>query len=260
MAIAPELDRLIETQLEAISPDKFRRPGISNSEYIDAFTSFVATAKKDETSLVAAGLPQDKFAYIDGLQEKLLLTFGARHSTLTDTPEERKYCDEQMAIVEDERKKLLIVCDYIADVCGDPAVRKNYQFIVKGSSAVDSLTDVVLLVMNVRQFLQLASQIRPEGVLIDEAFCTRAHDRAVELLGKKGIIVEKGVPKNAAVNKLNRIITLCVTAQSEIKRFAYAAFYKDPKYYEDNYIMYKGNKVIESTVIEPSQETAPAAK
>lgn len=260
MALTPELDSLIEQQLDAIAPEKFRRPGLSNSEYIDAFSTFITTVRRDEAALIAAGLPQEKIAYIDSLCEKLLLTFGARHSTLSETPEERKYCDEQMAIVEDERKKLLIVLDYIADYCGDPAIRRHYQFIVKGSSTVDSLTDVVLLVMNVRQFLQLASQIRPQGVLIDEAFCARAHDRAVELLGKKGIIVEKGVPKSTAVNKLNKIITLCVTTQSDVKRFAYAAFYNDKKYYEDNYIMYKGKTVIDSTVLEPSQEPASAAK
>jgi hypothetical protein len=70
---------------------------------------------------------------------------------------------------------------------------------------------------------------------VDEKYLEEASKRALQLLAMRGFVMNQGTPQNVAVDRLRRIMTLCVRAQSELKTFAAAAFYDKPDYYNSNY-------------------------
>jgi hypothetical protein len=102
----------------------------------------------------------------------------------------------------------------------------------------DTLKHNIVLVAMIGEHPELASQIKLEGVSIEKSYCDEVVSRAVEQLLLKGVIVEQGAPKNEKVNHQNRLITLCINAMREIKKFALAAFFDDQEYYNSNYATY----------------------
>jgi hypothetical protein len=84
-------------------------------------------------------------------------------------------------------------------------------------------------------YKMLALQIKPDGKIIDEAYCKIAKDNAVALLQKKGFVMVKGVPVNNTVDRQNRILTLCIQNQKKLKTFAKAAYCKNMEYYKTRY-------------------------
>jgi hypothetical protein len=152
---------------------------------------------------------------------------------------------------------MLCVAKHIVDM--NPKEEKTYKHVIDGSGYVDTLLDVVTLNGMILKNLLYASQIRPGNVTIDEAYCKDADKRATELLHIKGFVVEKGVPTNAGVDRLNRIITLCRKAIADIQKWANAAFLETPEYYNEHYVIdpSTGEDDTSDNEVPPNKGTAP---
>jgi hypothetical protein len=135
----------------------------------------------------------------------------------------------------EDKKRLLVVGRHIYDVHKDSTVKNVIGKSLNGTGAVAGLTKILELVSMIRAYPETALQIRPGGVAVDDLYCTMVTSRALELLKLRGYIVVRGVPKNSKVDRLNRIITLCIQAQTNIKKFAKAALLNEFGYYKDNY-------------------------
>jgi hypothetical protein len=83
-----------------------------------------------------------------------------------DSPEKRAKFDTQMAIAEMDRKRLGVVAAYVVEKSGGKKALRNYRYIAKGSGPIDTLTDNLGLSALVRQFPEMASQIKLIGSLI----------------------------------------------------------------------------------------------
>lgn len=60
------------------------------------------------------------------------------------------------------------------------------------------------------------------------------------------------------MDQLSRIITLCMNAISEIKKFASAAFFDNTEYYKTNYAVNARKAPVEAVVVQEQPETTVA--
>jgi hypothetical protein len=234
MALTPEVAATVEKMMANLKKEEYERPGTTQKKFLDYVLSINTQMVTDRVSLVNAGFDEPKIDLYLGMQETLMMTFGQRYG-LTETPEQKAEFNEKFKIAERDKKRMLLVARHIVDKSGDPAIARNYKQIVKGDSIVDTLTDNISLSSIINQNMQYASEIRPGGVAIDSNYTAEATKLAIELLAIKGMSVEKGIPVSTHVDRLSRIVTLCVRAIADIKKFAEAAFLDDPEYFSINY-------------------------
>jgi hypothetical protein len=168
------------------------------------------------------------------------------------------YFNNEFAIAKTDRRRMFIVVEHICDRVKDAALNRNFNYLKQGESIADTLTDVLGSAPVIIKYSNYASEIRPGGVLVDEAYCNAACDRAVALLKLKGFAIEKGIAPSSAVDQLSRIMTLCVNAVSEIKKFATAAFFDNTDYYETHYAVHAHKAPVEAVVIQEQTENAVA--
>ncbi|HEX2957505.1 MAG TPA: hypothetical protein VHO70_11780, partial [Chitinispirillaceae bacterium] len=189
----------------------------------------------DLERLIQAGFEKECSVKYIGLQEMLVLLYGERHGTVAPESEKNQYVKKQMALALEDKKRIMIVGRHIYDVHKDSTVKAALGPGRNGKGAIAVLTKILELVSLIQAYPETALQIRPCGVAVDDHYCTMVTNRALELLKLRGYIVVRGVPKNVKVDRLNRIITLCIQAQTQIKKFAKAAFLDNFDYYKDNY-------------------------
>lgn len=257
MAVATAVLEQIEQQAAALRPEDYRRPGTSIVKFIGELSGLLAQTEEDLEELVAAGFERSNMTLYRGMLETLSLAHGERVVTAPETIEQRAKLNALTAEAETDRRRMAIVARHIADETGDPIVIGAVRRINKGSGALDNLVDVISLSALVRDHLDTASGIKPGGVLVDEQYVSDASARAIEVLQMRGYTVDNGVAKNAAVDRQNRLMTLCLNAQSQIKKYAYAAFFDRPDYYSANYATPSYRAADEG--IEAEEPVAPAA-
>lgn len=236
MAISPELEKIIEQDLKNLNKKDIHRPGTSINKFIDDLSTIKAHAEKDLPSLVNAGYDALSLTRTDALLMLLSLTHSERRGLTPVSAERQIFFDQQMPLANLDKKRLSIVCSHIAETCGDTKVIKNYRIITQGSSITDTLNDNLAMVVMIQDYPKLASQIKPGGVAIDQAYCNEVKTRAMELLSIKGGAQNSSNSTDALVDRQNRLITLCKIAINEIKKYARAAFFDDMEHYNKNYV------------------------
>src|SRR5665647_2021869 len=127
MALSPELTSEIETKIAEIKKGKYRRTGMGINNFISAFSTIIAQATKDSTKLIAAGLDSSRMPYYDAYLEMLSLTLGDRRGVAPVAEEKRSFFDQQMVLAVLDRKRLMVVAAFIAEVSGDKSARHNYK-------------------------------------------------------------------------------------------------------------------------------------
>jgi hypothetical protein len=236
MAISDALKKEIDNSMSNLSPADYRRPNSSILQFIDNWSTLLATTEKDIGFLEAAGLPSGRLEFYKALFEMMTLIFAQRHGAREESQDQKIFFDQEFRQVEIDRRRMMAVVSHIVDSTDDKLILREYKFITKGNSIVDSLNDVISLSSIIVANLSIAAEVRPGGLLIDSEYCKAATDRALTLLKIKGLVIEKGIPESKIVDQLNRILTLCVNAQREIKKFANLAFIDDPEHYDNNYV------------------------
>jgi hypothetical protein len=235
MALSQELREEILREMFDLPKENLLRAGRGQQKFVNLYTNMAAQMEVDKVPLINAGLTEEKYLKYKALLDVLISCYGERHGIL-DTPQEKRvFFDENFKISEKDRSRMLRVAKHIVDM--NPKEEKVYKHVVESSGYIDTLLDVVTLKGIILKNLNYASQIRPGNVTVDEAYCIEADKRATELLHIKGFVVEKGVPVNANVDRLNRIITLCRNAIADIQKWADAAFFETPDYYDEHYVV-----------------------
>lgn len=257
MALTPEIAAVVEKKMTDLKKEEYERSGLSQQKFLDYILSINAQMVTDRTSLVNAGFTESNVELYLGMQEVLMLTYGRRYG-LTKTPEQKAAFDEKFTFAEKNKRRMLIVAKHIVDKTGDNKIARHYKQIVKGDSIVDTLTDNLSLGALIDQYQQIASEIKPGGIAIDATFTAEATKLAVDLLAIKGFVVEKGTPVSAHVDRLNRIVTLCVRAVADIRKYAEAAFIDEPEYFRKNYPAITGSTQKSNAQIQETEELVSA--
>jgi hypothetical protein len=236
MALSPELELEIETMITGVPKNKIRRIGISINKFLATYSTLLMQVDKDSAALTGSGLQPNRIPLFKGLFEMLSITIGDRRGLTPQGQESKLQIDNLMALAEIDRKRLMVVGNYIAQCCSNTVIERNMREIAKGSGTIDTLCDNLSLVALISKYPDITAQIRPGQFEITSAYLDEVKKRALELLSSLGIVIEKGVPQNKLVDRQNRIISLCLDAIAEIKCFANAAYLDNSDYYDENYV------------------------
>ena len=223
----------IEDQLAALNESQMRSG--SAQEIIGELTLILAQIRKDQEALVNAGFPWQREQECDTLLRMLSLTNAERMVSVPEASVERKEFKERMAAAEEDGRKMRLVISHIIDVTNDPTVKAGYKQILLGSGQVNNIQDNLASVNMIRRFPGVAPQIRPGGIAYTPDELDRIERESLELLRALGSNSGSGRPRCSAVDRQNRLITLCLDALSLIKKYARAAFINNPDYYDRYY-------------------------
>jgi hypothetical protein len=233
MALTEEVTTQIQTNIAGVK--KAVRSGLSYENFLDDHSSLIANTEKNLPQLIQAGLDGTKMPYYRGCLVMLAAAIANRSGADPETEKKVSDYDVIAKTVIEDRKKLLLVGRSIAKNCGNRVIQQKIKHILKGSGDMDNALDILGLVPILKKFPILAARIRPEGILLDEAFCKAAMEKALNLLTLKGYVIVNGVPQNSGTDYIGKLVTLCITNQNEIKEFAEAAFLSRPDYYKANF-------------------------
>ncbi len=246
--ISPELKAQIEKEMEELSPKDYRSVSSSINDFIRNYSSILSQARKDLDTLILAGFRPELLDKSFGCLDVLSDTNVERSVTLPQMPEERRIFTERMAAALALKVKLRMVTEHIVDTVNTADIKKIYRVIADGSGQVDDLQDIRRYISVIRTYPNIAAEMSPGGVQMTPEVIDRADIEAKELLAALGITDH---PRNDAVDRQNRILTLCINARSYIKKYAKAAFVDNPEYYE----RYYAEKAKQSAVEEKEMET-----
>ena len=83
--------------------------------------------------------------------------------------------------------------------------------------------------------MDIVSKVRPGNITIDKPFLKKVEKEALELLKLKGEADAASDDISKQVDRKNRLLTLMVTAERDMKLFAEMAFFNNIEHYNRHY-------------------------
>ena len=234
MSISEEMERIIENEMSSL--DELLRSGCAYDDFMQEFSRLLGQAEVDQAPLMAAGFRYEELMPKYGAyHEKLALEHGERVNAEVDGSEAADAFKAAMPEAETDRKRLMAMGRYVTDrvMTGEP--KRILDQVRKGRGHVDTLNDNIVMAGFARRYAEIVAEVRPGGQAIDEAFLERVEKNALSLLKLHGQAVSADDETSRRVARQNQLITLCLLAEREIKRFADAAFYDDTDRYNRDY-------------------------
>ncbi len=112
----------------------------------------------------------------------------------------------------------------------------------KGSGDMDTLQDNITMASFLRKHKDLAQEVKPGGKSVDDKYLDSVEQKALGLIKLRGEVAADGDDSKEQVDRQNRLMTLCINAQREIKLFAEMAFYDDTERYNQFYASAAGRR------------------
>ncbi len=235
MSISPEMNTLLESKMKNLKRDQILRSGRSFNDFVDEFSGLLAKALESRPILEATGLQYTKMDEYNAILEKMVLVHGERIAAEGAVDEVVKQYREEMPKAKDNKKILSAILRYIIARTDDNDTQKMYDIIRKGHSQMDTLNDIISMVNVLKKYPELCSEVKPGGNLVDDTFLEDVHQKALNLVALKGQADIASHCTNDEIDRLNRIVSLAVAAEREIKLFAEIAFYDDIERYNKDY-------------------------
>ncbi len=257
MTLSPALETLIENEMTALTKDDYLRPGMGFDKHVGEFSNLLAQEKEDETPLAQAGFDTSLMAKFYGYLEMITRTHGERVVAESEKKESRKEFNLKMPEAKKDKKVLMAVGRYIVKRTDSKEDKKVYDMVADGYGDVDTLTDIVTLAALMRKHKSLAQEVRPGGKTVDDSYLDDVEQKALDLIKLRGEAITSDDDSKEQVDRQNRLMTLTINAQREIKLFAEMAFYDDTDRYDQFYAsdeMRKQNKNRDAET-QPATET-----
>ena len=235
MDLTPELKQQIKQEIEALVKDDYLRPGMSFDNFVGEYSMVLGQATEDKSTLAQTGFDATLLPKYYGYMKELVLEHGARVATELEKNQSSKDFDVKMPEANKDRKLLMAISRYIVTRTEENEAKKVYDMVRKGHGDVDALTDNITLVSFLRQHKDLAQEVKPGGKTVDDAYLIQVEENALGLLKLRGEAIAAGDDARGQVDRQNRLMTLCINAQREIKLFAEMAFYDDTERYNKFY-------------------------
>ena len=235
MEISNEQRSIIEQESAALQPSDYLRLNMSYDDFVAEYSGLLGQATQDSSALSAAGFDMSSIVRCYGYLEMLTTVHTERVLADSAPGSVRSEFNQRMPVAQADRRILMAAIRFIELRRPQKELERICKAIRKGSTQVDILSDNLVLTGIIRKHMDLAAQIRPGGVSIDEMFLGKVEKDAFELLKLKGIVNATDSDTRESIDMQNRLITLCIRAQREIKLFAEFAFYNDLDYYNRYY-------------------------
>ncbi len=245
MTLSPALETLIEQEMAALTKDDFLRPGMAFDKHVGEYSNLLAQEKEDETLLSQAGFNTSLMAKYYGYLDMITRVHGDRVVAESDKKESRKEFNLKMPEAKEDKKVLMAVGRYIVNRTDNHEDKKVYDTVAKGYGDVDTLTDNVTMAAFLRKHKSLAQEVKPGGKTVDASYLDDVEQKSLGLIKLRGEAITADDDSKEQVDRQNRLMTLCIQAQREIKLFAEMAFYNATDRYNQFYAsdeMRKQNK------------------
>ena len=257
MTITAEQEAQIEQEMNALDKDDLLRPGMAYDEFVGEYSELLAQATEDETILGQTGFDGSLIPKNYGYMEKLAAEHAARINAESFKQESREEFDTRMPEADKDKRLLMAVGRYIVNRTDATDDKKIFDMVRDGHGDVDTLTDNITMASFIKNHKDLAQEVRPGGKAVDESYLAQVEENAMGLLKLRGEAITAGDDAKVQIDRQNRLMTLRIKAQREIKLFAEMAFYDDTERYNQFYASAakrKANKA--STEIVPSEGPA----
>lgn len=235
MSISPEMNTMLESKMENLKRDQILRSGRSYNDFTDEFSGLLAQATEHRPILEASGFSFALMEEFNAILEKMVLVHGERVAAEGHADDAVKEYKEEMPKAKNNKKILSAVIRYLIAKTDDHEIKKMYDIVRKGHSQIDTLSDIISMTNIIRKYSEICFQVSPGGTTINEEFLEEVHQHALNLVALKGqadVVVQD---MQNEVSRLNRITSLAVEAEREIKLFAEMAFYNDIEKYNQYY-------------------------
>ncbi len=234
MAPTPEMFEVIKQEISLVK--EIKEPGMGFDPFSGEYARYMAQMKIDKDALMIAAMKEtlmEKFnAYYYVLTNEhalRLVTEGTGSPELIEFAEKYKFSTLY-------RDSLLSVLQFIMDEIENTAIKAAYRKIMKGDGTQAKLNDVISLATLVEQYLDLAAEIKPGGVTIDKAYLDLVRAHTYEMLELHALVQSTAPDRSVHVATQNKLITLCLKAETKLKRYAKAAFVVNKDYYDEHYV------------------------
>ncbi len=235
MTLTPELKQLIEQEMNGLTKDDYLRPGMSYDDFITEFSSLLAQEKEDEVPLTGAGFNASAMPKYYGYMDMIVQEHGARIVSELETKQSREEFDSKMPEAKKDKKLLMAVGRYVITRTEKREDKKVYDLVRKGRGDMDTLQDNITMASFLRKHKDLAQEVKPGGKSVDDKYLDSVEQKALGLIKLRGEVAADGDDSKEQVDRQNRLMTLCINAQREIKLFAEMAFYDDTERYNRFY-------------------------
>lgn len=235
MAITPELDDRIEKEMAALTPVQYLRAGMAYNKFVKELTGLIAQAKEDKDQMSKSKFDTAELPYYYACLEKLALEHAHRHTAEKTEEKVIQEFKDGMPVAEHNKKILMGMGRCVIREKNDKEAIHIYKYVRKGRGYVDTLNDNITMSQFGMRFLETASKVSPDGQDITEEYLTRVEKEAVNMLKLVGLADAASDETKEEVDRLHRIVTLCVKVRSDIKFYAEMAFMSDPDHYSEHY-------------------------
>lgn len=235
MAISQEFDARIEKEMAALTADQYLRAGMAYNKFVKELTNLIAQAKEDKEQFSKAKFDTAELPYYYACLEKLALGHAHRHTAEKTEEHVIKEFNEGMPVAKNNKKILMGMGRFVKRETNDKEAIHIYKYVRKGCGNVDTLNDNITMSQFGIRFLETASKISPDGQDITEEYLTGVGSEAIRLLKLVGLADAASDEKKEEVDRLHRIVTLCVKIRSDIKFYAEMAFMSNPDHYSEHY-------------------------
>lgn len=235
MSISTKLNSAIETNMNSLKKSNMLRSGRGIKSFLKEFSSLLGQVSKDRATLEAIGFDYSLMDEYKAILEKLVIIYEERIVSEGSVDDVVKKFRDEMVKAKENQKILSIVIRYIIARNHNSDIKHRYDIIRKGKRQIDVINNIIAMVNIIKHYPELSSEIVPRGQVIDNEFLDNIHKQTINLAILKGqadVVVHE---TNISVDRLNRIISLAVAAEREMKLYAELAFSDDIDRYNKNY-------------------------
>lgn len=234
MAPTPESLAAIRSEMNALS--SFKEPNMKFDAFSGENGRYLAQMKIDKPALLKAGMSEElmtkfmDYNYVLTNEHALRLIHEG-----TGSPELVEF-NTRLETSMFNLDCLKATLQYIMDEHKDDSVRIAYKKIMKGSGIQAKLNDIISFATLVEEHLDLAAEIKPDGKEINQEYITAVREDTYDMLRLYATVQSTTPDRTLHVDAQNRIITLCINAETKLKNYAKAAFVSDKEYYTEHYV------------------------
>lgn len=235
MPIPDQIDTQVEQEIASVGPRDYLRTGRSYNDFLSEYTGIIAQVEEDKEPITGAGYEWKKMPKYIAYLEKIPKVQADRIVAEGDEADVVEEFEKRMPEAQKTEKLLMAMGRFILAQTEDADDKRVYDRVRDGYGYVDSLSDIVTMANFGRRHMDIVSQVSPGGQVIDKAYLNKVEKEALDLLKLKGAAEAASDDISKQVDRKNRLITLMVKAERDMKLYAEMAFFNNIEHYNKHY-------------------------
>lgn len=231
MPITAEMQEKIDNDIAQVAYD--RNTKLTIHQVMERFGRFVAQIEIDKEDLIRSKFDWTKQPYFAALSIYLYEVHAARAAAEGKGPGAK--LREAMPRFKMNHKVLSLVLKFVIGKTNNQNLIKVYDKVKQDNNNLDTLHDILIMTVALRDFLDIAADFAPRGINVNEGYLDVITEEVEELLVINGETLTSGTDRGKLVDKQNKLIVLCLEAIDYIREYAEGAFCLDMDYFKEHY-------------------------